>query len=131
MECPMQDEISWQVELSIAPERLDSFRALTNEMIQSTRLEDGVLVYERFLSEDGGRVFIYERYANCDAALSHLRSFQKRFGKSFGRLVKRERFIVFGTPNDELKRTLSGFDATFARPMAGFSALDKGLKNDP
>jgi hypothetical protein len=45
--------------------------------------------------------------------------------------VKRERFIVFGTPNDELKRTLSGFDATFARTMAGFSALDKGLKNDP
>jgi quinol monooxygenase YgiN len=97
-------------------------------MVESTRLEDGVLVYERFLSEAGGRVFIYERYANCDAAVSHLRNFQKRFGESFGRLVKRHRFIVFGTPNDELKGMLSGFDATFARPMAGFSALEKDLK---
>lgn len=124
----MHDEISWQVELAIAPDRFDSFRALTNEMIESTRLEGGVLVYERFLSQDGGKIFIYERYTNSDAAISHLRSFQDKFADAFGRLVKRERFIVFGTPNDELKGMLSGFDATFMRPIAGFSALDKSFK---
>jgi quinol monooxygenase YgiN len=127
----MHDEISWQVELAIEPERLDSFRALTNEMIESTRLEEGVLIYERFLSEDGGKVLVYERYANSEAAILHLRSFQDKFADAFGRLVKRERFLVFGTPNDELKRVLSGFGATFVRPMAGFSRLDKDLKNDP
>jgi quinol monooxygenase YgiN len=126
----MHDEISWQVELAIEPERFDSFRALTNEMIESTRLEEGVLIYERFLSEDGGKVLVYERYANSEAAILHLRSFQEKFADAFGRLVKRERFLVFGTPNDELKRMLSGFDATFVRPMAGFSTLDKDLKND-
>ncbi len=126
----MHDEISWQVELAIEPARFDSFRALTNEMIESTRLEEGVLIYERFLSEDGGKVLVYERYANSEAAILHLRSFQDKFADAFGRLVKRERFLVFGTPNDELKRMLSGFDATFVRPMAGFSALDKDLRND-
>jgi quinol monooxygenase YgiN len=126
----MHDEISWQVELAIEPARFDSFRALTNEMIESTRLEEGVLIYERFLSEDGGKVLVYERYANSEAAILHLRSFQEKFADAFGRLVKRERFLVFGTPNDELKRMLSGFDATFVRPMAGFSALDKDLRND-
>ena len=126
----MHDEISWQVELTIAPERLDSFCALTNEMVESAKLEYGVLVYERFSSEDRGRVFIYERYANSEAALSHLRSFQDKFADAFGRLVKRERFLVFGTPNDELKRVLSGFGATFVRPMAGFSRLDKDFRND-
>lgn len=65
----MHDEISWQVELTIEPQHFDSFCALTNEMIQSTKLEDGVLVYERFSSEDRGRVFIYERYANSQAVL--------------------------------------------------------------
>jgi quinol monooxygenase YgiN len=126
----MHDEISWQVELAIEPARFDSFRALTNEMIESTRLEEGVLIYERFLSEDGGKVLVYERYANSEAAILHLRSFQEKFADAFGRLVKRERFLVFGTPNDELKRMLSGFDAIFVRPMAGFSALDKDLRND-
>ena len=47
----MHDEVSWQVELAIEPARFDAFRALTNEMIESTRLEEGVLIYERFLSE--------------------------------------------------------------------------------
>ncbi len=124
----MHDEISWQVELTIAPERLDAFCSLTNEMIESARLEGGVLVYERFLSQDGGKIFVYERYANSDTAISHLRSFQDKFADAFGRLVKRERFIVFGTPNDELKGMLSGFDATFMRPIAGFSALDRSFK---
>jgi quinol monooxygenase YgiN len=127
---PMHDEISWQVELTIEPQHFDSFCALTNEMIQSTTLEDGVLVYERFMSEDGAKIFVYERYANSEAALSHLRNFQKKFAEAFGRLVKRERFVVFGTPNDELKRMLSAFDATFARPMAGFLGLDKDFRND-
>jgi len=126
----MRDEISWQVELTVEPARFDSFRALTNEMIESARLEDGVLVYERFLSEDCRKIFVYERYANSEAAILHLRSFQDKFADSFGRLVKRERFVVFGTPDDELKRMLSGFDATFVRPMAGLSKLDKDLRND-
>ena len=121
----MHHEISWQVELTIKPEQLDLFRALTNKMIESTKLEHGVLVYERFLTGDGGKVFVYERYADSETALSHLRIFREKFGEAFGRLVKRERFVVFGTPSDELKRMLIGFDATFMSRMGGFSALNK------
>lgn len=121
----MHTEISWQVELTIEPEQFESFRAVTNEMIESTKLEDGVLVYERFLSEDGGKVLIYERYANSEAAVAHLQSFREQFGGVFERLVKRERFLVFGTPSDELKRILSAFDAIFLSRIAGFSVLSK------
>jgi hypothetical protein len=81
-------------------------------------------------SEDGGKVFIYERYANSEAAISHLRSFREQFGEAFGRLVKRECFLVFGTPSDELKRIISGFDATFLIRIGGFSALNKDLRHD-
>jgi hypothetical protein len=42
--------------------------------------------------------------------------------------VKRERFTLFGTPNDDLKHALNGFDATFVRRMGGFSALDKDFR---
>jgi quinol monooxygenase YgiN len=98
----MHDEISWQVQLAIEPARFDSFRALTNEMIESTRLEEGVLIYERFLSEDGWKVLVYELYANSEAAILHLRSFQEKFADAFGRLVKRDRFLVFGAPNGRL-----------------------------
>ncbi len=118
----MHGEISWQVELSIEPEQLGAFRLLTSQMIQSTRLEQGVLVYERFLSEDHGKVFVYERYSDSEAAIAHLHVFREKFGKVFSRLAQRDRFLVFGRPNQQLRQILSGFGAEFLSPMGGFSA---------
>jgi len=119
----MRGEVSWQVELSIDREQFDEFRSLTIEMIESTKLEKGVLVYERFFSEDYNKIFVYERYASSEAAISHLRTFREKFGYAFAQLAKRERFLVFGEPNQELEEILSSFDAKFLRPLGGFSAL--------
>ena len=58
----MSDEVSWQVELVIKPGELDNFRTLTKEMMETTKGESGVLIYERFVSEDGRVVHAYERY---------------------------------------------------------------------
>ena len=44
----MGDQISWHVELVVKPGQIESFQALTDEMIESTRDESGVLNYERF-----------------------------------------------------------------------------------
>jgi len=119
----MHGEVSWQVELSIDREQFDEFRSLTIEMIESTKLEKGVLVYERFFSEDHSKIFVYERYASSEAAIAHLRAFREKFGYAFAQLAKRERFLVFGEPNQELEEILSSFDAKFLRPLGGFSAL--------
>ena len=99
----MHDEISWHVELAIRPEQFDQFRSLTNEMIESTKLEHGVLVYERFFDEESSKIIVYERYANSQAAISHLRIFREKFEEAFAHLVKRECFLVFGAPSDELR----------------------------
>ena len=68
----MRGEVSWQVELTVKPGELDNFRALTREMVESTKGEPGVLIYERFISEDGKVVSAYERYADSAAAVAHL-----------------------------------------------------------
>jgi quinol monooxygenase YgiN len=49
----MCDQISWHVVLAVKPGQIDNFRALTTEMVESTRAEVGVLNYERFISGDG------------------------------------------------------------------------------
>lgn len=43
----MGDQISWSVELAVKPSELENFRALTTEMVASTRGETGMLDYER------------------------------------------------------------------------------------
>jgi quinol monooxygenase YgiN len=117
----MGNQVSWLVELTVKPGQLNSFRALTGEMVESARGEPGVLSYERFVSDDGNFVHAYERYGDSVAALAHLRTFEMKFGGRFLGMVDRRRFMVFGTPTDELRRVLDRFGATYLRPFGDFA----------
>lgn len=116
----MGHQVSWLVELAVKPGQLDNFRALTAEMVESTRGEHGVLSYQRFVSEDGRSVHVYERYADAAAAVAHLRAFDQKFAVRFAGMVDWRRFTVFGLPTDELKRMLDRFGATYLRPFGDF-----------
>ena len=117
----MSDEVSWQVELELKPGRLGPFRGLTEEMVDATRGEASALIYERFISEDGRSIWVYERYTDSAAAVAHLRTFANRFGERFAGMVTRKRFTVMGSPSDELRSVLDGFGATYLTRFAGFS----------
>ena len=117
----MDDQISWTVELTVKSGQLDCFLALTGEMVDATRSEAGVLSYQRFVSDDGKFVHVYERYASSAAALAHLRKFRDRFGGRFATMVERTRFTVFGYPSDELRMLLDAFGATYMKPFGKFA----------
>jgi len=122
----MNSEVSWQVDLAVRPGELDNFRALTSEMVEYARHESGVLIYERFINDDGKVVYIYERYADSPSAISHLQAFRAIYGKRFVDMVERKRFTVFGIPSDDLKEMLDEFDATYLSPFDGFSLASQG-----
>jgi Antibiotic biosynthesis monooxygenase len=90
-------------------------------MVKSTRSENGVLSYERFLSEDGTVIHIHERYADSASALAHLQTFAEKFSERFLSMVERGRFMVFGTPSDNLRRVLDGIGATYMQPFGDFA----------
>ena len=113
--------VSWQVELAVKPGELDNFRALTAEMVAFTRSETGVLDYERYVSDDGKIVHVYECYADSASAVAHLHAFGKTFGDRFAAMVERRQFNVYGTPSEELRRILDGFGARYLSPFGGFS----------
>ena len=117
----MSDEISWQVELAVKPGELDNFRALTRDMIAFAKTEPGVLVYERFVSEDGATVCVYERFVDSASAAAHLMAFSKLFGERFTAMVERRWFRVNGAPSDELRAILDQFGAVYLRLLDGYS----------
>jgi len=117
----MDEQVSWQVELAVKSGELDNFRVLTGEMVESTRGEPGVLSYERFVSADGRVVHVYERYVDSAAAVTHLRTFGRKFGRRFASMVERRRFTVYGLPSAELREMLDEFGATYLEPFGGFS----------
>jgi quinol monooxygenase YgiN len=114
------DQISRHVELAVKPGQIENFQALTGEMVDSAREEPGVLNYERFVSDDGKFVHVYERYADSAAAVAHLRKFRKNFSERFLAMVVRTQFTVFGNPSDELRGLLDGFGVTYLRPFGDF-----------
>ncbi len=119
----MSDHISWHVELQVKPDQLDALRALTSEMVESTRSEPGALIYERFISDDGHIVHVFERYVDPKAAVTHLTAFGRIYGERFAKMVDRKRFIVFGTPTVELREILDPLGATYVAALAGFSRI--------
>lgn len=80
-------------------------------MVEAARGERGVLYYERFASDDGQTIHVYERYTDSAAATAHLRNFAATFGERFGAMVERTQFTVFGNPSDELRALLIGYGA--------------------
>src|SRR5437764_490761 len=106
----MGGEISWRVQLIVKPGQLSNFQTLTGEMVAVTRGEPGVLSYQRFVSEDGTIIHIYERYADSAAAVAHLEAFAKHFAERFSAMIERKTFTVFGNPSTELKAALDKFN---------------------
>ena len=117
----MDSDISWHVELAVKPGELDHFRALTRDMVAFAKGESGILVYERFVSEDGNTVYVYERFVDSASAVAHLMAFGKMFGERFANMVERKWFRVYGAPSDELRRCLNQFAVTYLSPFDGFS----------
>jgi quinol monooxygenase YgiN len=118
----MNDQVAWRVELDVKPGQLTNFLALTARMVEETRLENGVLSYQRFVDDTGTIIGVYERYATSGDALAHLRTFKERFVAEFSAMVNRTRFVVYGQPNKELRNVLDGLGATcYMRPFGDLS----------
>lgn len=117
----MSDAISWSVELKIRPGQMERFRTLTGAMVEATRTERGVLSYQRFVSDDGQRVDVYERYESSAAAAAHLHAFAEKFGAEFSALVERTRFTVYGDPSERLRALLDRYGAVYLKPFGDFA----------
>jgi quinol monooxygenase YgiN len=117
----MSENVSWLLELAVKPGQLDGFRELMTEMVESTRGEPGTLVYEWSISDDEGTVHIHERYADSAATLAHMATFGERFAPRFLAAVEPTRWVVYGTPSDEVRQALDGLGAGYMAPFGGFA----------
>lgn len=113
-------QVSWWVELAVRTGCLDDFETLTGEMVAATRLENGVLAYQRFIGDDLQTIHVHERYESSEAAAAHLRNFAAMFGERYAGLVERRSFVVFGEPSHELRALLDRYGATYCRPFGSF-----------
>jgi quinol monooxygenase YgiN len=117
----MENQVSWLIELAVKPGELETFKALREEMVAGTSGEPGALAYEWFISDDGGTVHIYEKYADSDAMISHVNGFREKWAGRFRVCVDVQRFTSYGSPTAAAEEVLDGFGGTHLGPWGGFS----------
>jgi quinol monooxygenase YgiN len=114
------EQIYWV--LTLAVDDLEKFKSVVQKLVVATQKEEpGTLEYEYTVADDQKTVDIVERYTNSLAVLDHLANFGKNFSKEFMPLVKPVRFVVYGVPTDELKKSLADFQPTYMTPFDGFT----------
>lgn len=118
---PMQavgnQDVYWVVGLDVD---MDKFKPVVEKLVADTEKEPGAVLYVYTVGPDNKRVDIIERYKDSAAALFHL---QKTFGpyqKDFMAAAKLVAFVVYGAPNDDLKKALADFQPTYRQAFAGF-----------
>jgi (4S)-4-hydroxy-5-phosphonooxypentane-2,3-dione isomerase len=119
----MNGHVYWFVELALRPGALTDFERLTQEMVATSLLESGTLLYQRALSPETDIVIAHEWYQSSEAALIHLRRFHAQFDQRFSALIDRRAFTVVGNVSAELHAVLSALGARFFAPTAGFDRI--------
>ncbi len=88
-------------------------------MVRVSEAEPGTLIYERYVSDDGRNAHLFERYADSDAAIVHLHTFEERFSVRFVSLVERQSAFVYGAPAAALRRRLDQLNPTYFAQLDG------------
>jgi quercetin dioxygenase-like cupin family protein/quinol monooxygenase YgiN len=112
------DQVYWV--LTLAVDQMEKFKALIQKFVAATEKETGAVQYEYNISDDQRTVDIYERYADSKAAMFHV---EKTFGslsKEFLALAKPTRWVIYGTPSNELKQAIADFHPIYMTPFDGF-----------
>ena len=117
----MKDHVSWVIELAVKPGQLDSFKQLMDEMVAGTNEEPETLNYEWYISDDGGSVHIFEKYANSEAMITHVNGFMEKWAGRFMECVNPTRFVVYGDPSPAARELLAPFGGTYLGPWGGFA----------
>ena len=114
--------VAWMFELAVREGREAELRSLMAEMTEATeRDEPGTLDYEWYVTDDGRRLHLFERYADASAVMTHLATFGERYMDRFFGVLAPERMTVYGAPDDRVRGALAQLAPQVMTRAAGFS----------
>ena len=118
----MNDNVFWILEANINAGQLDNLKALITEMIEGTQHDEpGALNYEWFITDDGKRLHLHERYADSDAVMVHLGNFAQKYAERFLSYLTTTQITMYGSPSDSIREAFASSTPTYLSLSAGFA----------
>lgn len=117
----MNKQVFWIFELAVKEGQFGNLTKLMEEMVATTKQnEPHTIGYEWTINDDHTQCHIHERYADSDATIKHLATFVDKYAGRLMEIGNATRFIVYGNPNDDVKKALDGFGAVYMPTIGGF-----------
>jgi quinol monooxygenase YgiN len=119
-------QIEYVVEFTIHPRSLDEFKTTARKVIRRVRAEEpGTVVYQWYLSIDGRKCYVVERFPDSAALVAHARSaVLADLLPTLLQFSTLDEVRVFGRPTAEAARVLAVLatttTVTISRSFAGF-----------
>lgn len=114
--------VFWTFGVAIKDGKLGALKALIREMSDAAQAsEPGTLIYEWTISGDAKSAEVHERYADSDAALRHLASFNANFADRLMALVQPTGMTIYGNPSAALRKELEGAKPVYRDVIGGFA----------
>lgn len=116
----MHGHVSWLVELDIKDGKHDAANDLILDLVEHSAKEPTTITYDSYITADKQHVAIYERYDSADSAHSHLKGFLENFVDRFVDVFDATRLVVYGSPHEDLRADLEGWQPVYMEHWAGF-----------
>jgi quinol monooxygenase YgiN len=106
------NDIQVSAGLKIKLGKMEDFKKLANSCVEVVKQKDkGTIQYDWFYNDQKSECIVIERYVNSKAGLDHIAN----VGELLGRLVELSTISleIYGSPSDDLKNALDGWDVTY------------------
>jgi quinol monooxygenase YgiN len=117
----METSVAWMVEGKVKPGKLDDLKTLVAEMVEDTSQEAGAQSYEWYLSEDESEVHLWEKYADSEATLAHVKRFGEQWARPFTDCLEVTRFRVYAAPEEHVQKLVAGWRPQYFAALGGFA----------
>jgi len=123
----MTENIYIRAYFIIEKDNVKQFKKLIREMSEVVKAnESDTLEYRFYLNENGTKCIVHETYVDSKATLSHNDSLaSKTILPRIFKIAHLDRLEIYGKPNDELKKVLSGINSQTFNLFTGFSRMNE------
>lgn len=117
----MKSKVFWIVELKVKESNLDNIKTFMEDVFNAAVSDElGTISNEWFFSNNMQTCHMIDRYSDNEDVLNHLKIFDANFSDRFNKYFELERFVVYGTPNSEVKEAVKNFKPIYMPHFGGF-----------
>ena len=117
----MTKNIYWTLSATVKHDKIAMLKIVLSDAIERTQHETGCLNYEFWFNEDETKIYAFERYADPESCLAHIRNVGKELPRFFD-CVKMDPIIIFGNVTPPIEKIFKKMNATYVKFFKGYTA---------